>query len=194
MGYDAAARRTLPGGHLAVDSMAEHAARAVGFLREKGLAAEAAERAVAAAWLIPDPVGTARPCTDLPAFFGRLRARGHRLAVATTDDRDPTLRTFEALGVMGLLDVVLCADDRLNGHGTASRPGKPAPDMVWEACNLTGIPPGQTAVVGDSAVDMRMAKAAGALAVGVLSGVSDRAALETVADVIVPSIVALDTI
>jgi phosphoglycolate phosphatase-like HAD superfamily hydrolase len=193
MGYDARARRTLPGGHLAVDSMAEQAAMAAGFLMRKGLAGREAEAAVQAAWLIPDPVATARPCADLPGLFGRLRAQGHRLAVATTDDRVPTLRTFEALGVLGLLDAVLCADDPPNGHRAGARPGKPAPDMVWEACRVTGIPPERTAMVGDSAVDMRMARAAGTLAVGVLSGVSDRAALDGEADIIIPSIVDLDT-
>jgi phosphoglycolate phosphatase-like HAD superfamily hydrolase len=193
MGYDAQARRTLPGGHLAVDSIAEQVALTAGFLKEMGLGAALAEKAVRAAWLLPDPVATARPCADLPSLFGRLRARGHRLAVATTDDRAPTLHTFEALGVLGQLDVVLCADDPADGPGPGVRPRKPAPDMVWEACRVTGISAEQTAVVGDAVVDMRMAKAAGALAVGVLSGVGGRADLEAEADAIVASIADLDT-
>jgi phosphoglycolate phosphatase-like HAD superfamily hydrolase len=193
MGYDAGARRTLAGGHLAVDSLAEQAALARAFLQSRGLAAKEAERAVAAAWTIPDPVATARPCADLPGLFGRLRVKGHRLAVATSDDRAGTVATLRALGVIDLLEAVLCADDPPRGQTAGVRPGKPRPDMVWEANEITGIPAAKTAVVGDAAVDMRMARAAGALAVGVLSGVSDRAALEGEADVIIGSIVDLDT-
>jgi phosphoglycolate phosphatase-like HAD superfamily hydrolase len=180
MGYDSVAGRTLPGGHLAVDSMAEHYALAVGFLKGRGLLSAAAETAVAAAWFIPDPVTTARPFADLPSLFGRLRAQGLKLAVATTDDRVPTLATLAALGVAGMIDQVVCADDGV--------PRKPAPEMVLAACRATGVDPRWSVVIGDSLVDIQMARAAGALAVGVLTGVSPAATLEPLADLVLASI------
>ncbi|HXG40911.1 MAG TPA: hypothetical protein VNJ28_08210, partial [Candidatus Limnocylindrales bacterium] len=64
----------------------------------------AARRAVEGAWFAPDPVALAQPLADLPGLFGALRAAGRRIAVATTDDREPTERTLEALGVRALVD------------------------------------------------------------------------------------------
>ena len=84
--------------------------------------------------------------------------------MATTDDRDPTERTLAALGVAGRIDATVCADD-----GIAV---KPAPDMVLHLCATLGVEPARTAVVGDTAADLRMARAAGAgLVIGVLTGV-----------------------
>ncbi len=49
-------------------------------------------------------------------------------------------------------------------------PSKPHPAMVSECCAEAGILPGRTVVIGDAVYDMQMAKAAGALAVGVAWG------------------------
>ncbi|MEJ7696907.1 MAG: HAD family hydrolase [Candidatus Limnocylindrales bacterium] len=114
----------------------------------------AAEDALRIAWRSPDPVLLAHPLTDLRALFLGLRAgRRRRIAVATSDDREPTTRTLAALGVDGLVDAVVCADD---GHA-----GKPAGDMVRHLCTLLGVDPGRAAVVGDSPADMAMGRAGG---------------------------------
>jgi phosphoglycolate phosphatase len=129
----------------------------------------------------PDPVALAQPVTDLRLLLGRLRRRVAAFAVATSDDRDPTERTLAALGIANEISALACADD---GFAT-----KPAPDPVLRLCERLGIPPGRTAVVGDSPADLRMARAAGAVrAIGVLTGVGDRATLEPLADVVVGSI------
>ena len=58
---------------------------------------------------------------------------------------------------------------------------------------MLGIEPSRTAIVGDSASDVAMGRAAGAgLVLGVLSGVGDTAELERYADEILPSIAELD--
>lgn len=49
-------------------------------------------------------------------------------------------------------------------------PSKPHPAMVLECCDVTGISPADTIVIGDSIYDMEMAKAAGAYALGVSWG------------------------
>jgi phosphoglycolate phosphatase len=104
--------------------------------------------------------------------------------VATTDDREPTTRTLAALGIAEAIDAFVCADD-----GVAV---KPAPEMVIHLCRAVGVPPTRTAVVGDSAADLQMARAAGAgLAIGVLTGVGGRADLEPLADEVIESIARL---
>ena len=103
------------------------------------------------------------------------------MAVATSDDREPTVRTLAALGVAGAIDAVVCADD-----GVAV---KPAPDMVQRLCAMTGVRADRAAVIGDSPADLRMARAAGAdLAIGVLTGVGSRADLAPLADLVIDSV------
>ncbi len=144
----------------------------------------AAAAAVDAAWYAPDPVALAQPVTDLLPLLGRLRTRVPTFAVATSDDRDPTVRTLEALGIAGEFAMLACADDGF--------PNKPAPDPVLRLCERLGVPPGRTAVVGDSPADLRMGRAAGAArTIAVLSGVGDRASLEPLADVVLGSIAEL---
>jgi phosphoglycolate phosphatase len=121
---------------------------------------------------------------DLSAIFGSLRQSNIHIAVATADDRDPTRRTLEALGVARFVERIACGDDGINV--------KPAPDAVLSICAALGIPPGETVVIGDSAVDLEMGRAAGAgLVVGVLSGTGTREILAPLADRLLPSIAGL---
>ena len=53
------------------------------------------------------------------------------------------------------------------------------------------VAPAEIAVVGDTVHDLAAARAAGALAIGVLSGPTDGALLEPLADVILPSVAEL---
>ena len=143
------------------------------------------ERRSTRAWHAPDPVELARPVTDLPALLGRLRATGRRLAVATSDDREPDRRTLDALGVDRRSSSVVCADD-----GVAV---KPAPD--------DGPPPVRGPRRG-ARPDRRGRRFTGRLAhgtggrcragwYGVLTGVGGRADLEPLADVVLDSVEAL---
>ena len=181
LGFDPATGAVTPGGGLAATPMARLRDRTREVLLASGVSEADAERALETAWHAPDPVGLARPLTDLHALFDRLRDGGLRIAVATTDDREPTERTLAALGLAGRIDATVCADD-----GIAV---KPAPDMVLHLCAMLGIAPARTAVVGDTAADLRMARAAGAgLTLGVLSGVGGRADLEPLADAVIASV------
>jgi len=181
LGFDPATGSVVPGGGLAATPMARLRDRARGVLMASGITEDDAERALEAAWHAPDPVGLARPLTDLPALFDRLRGGGCRIAIATTDDRDPTERTLAALGVADRIDATVCADD-----GIAV---KPAADMVLHLCATVGVPPARTAVVGDTAADLLMARAAGAgVTVGVLTGVGGRRDLEPLADAVIASV------
>jgi len=181
LGYDAATGVVRPGGGLAATPMARLRERTHEVLVHEGISDEDAERVLAATWHAPDPVGLARPLADLPAVFARLRGSGRCVAIATSDDREPTERTLAAFGLTGSIDAIACADDGI--------PVKPAPDMVLSLCADTGVAPARTAVVGDSAADLLMARAAGAgLAIGVLTGVGGRADLAPHADHLIDSI------
>jgi phosphoglycolate phosphatase len=185
LGYDVATGVVRPGGGLAATPMARLRERTREVLVAEGLSDVEAERALAAAWHAPDPVGLAQPLADLPALFAGLRTSGRRVAIATSDDREPTERTLAAFGLTGAIDALVCADDGI--------PVKPAPDMVLSLCATTGIAPSRTAVVGDSAADLLMARAAGAgLAIGVLTGVGDRADLAPHADRLIDSVEELE--
>ncbi len=175
----------LPGGGLAATPMARLRDRTREVLVASDLGEADAERALEAAWRPPDPVASARPVTDLAALFDRLRDGGSRIAVATTDDRDPTERTLAALGVTDRIDAMVCADD-----GIAV---KPAPDAVLQLCATLGVEPARTAVVGDTAADLKMGRAAGAgLVVAVLTGVGGRADLAPLADAVIGSVEELE--
>ena len=186
-GFDDATGRVEPGGVLAIGTMDELRTLGAEALREAGLAEKAGLAVIEAAWTIPDPVALAKPLADLPVLFERLRARGTRIAIATTDDRAPTAATIAALGVAHLVDALACGDD--------GRPLKPAPDAILHLCRQLGAIPAQVAMVGDTAADMRMGRSAGAgLTVGVLSGVGTPDVLTPHADVVLPSIAELMTV
>ncbi|MDE0198830.1 MAG: HAD family hydrolase [Caldilineaceae bacterium] len=121
------------------------------------------------------------PVRELAPLFFSLHEQDIRVAVITSDDRAPTEATLAKFGVSRFVDYIGCGDSP--GHH------KPAPDQLLEATNLLDVSPAQSVVVGDSATDLQMARAAGAgLAVGVLTGVGSRETLCPMADVVLDSI------
>lgn len=170
LGYDPMARRAHAGGGLIATPMSRLRDMTFAVLIDAGLDPGGATTALDSAWHSPDPVSLAHPLTDLVDLFTALRAGGRRAAVVTSDDRAPTDRTLEALGVADLIDATVCADDGI--------PTKPAPDAVLHVCGTLGVPPARTAVIGDSPADLAMGHAAGAgLVIGVRTGVGSAADL-----------------
>lgn len=185
IGFDPSSGRVRPGTPLAIATMAEIREVVAAVVRRWCPNIAAARRAVDAAWFVPDPISTAVPTTDLAALFGTLRASGRQLAVATTDDRAPTEATLRALGIREHVAALACGDDDVRV--------KPDPRMVLAICEALGIPPGRTAVVGDTVADLTMGRDAGAgRVIGVLSGVDGAERLSAVADLVLPSIAALE--
>ncbi|NJN95626.1 MAG: HAD family hydrolase [Anaerolineales bacterium] len=151
---------------------------------EVGLTPAAAEAAVAQVWRTPDPVTTAHPLADLPALFSTLRAHGLKIAVATSDDRAPTVATLAKLGLADFVAALACGDD--------GAPIKPEPEMVLTLCRTLAVPPARTVMVGDNVADLKMGHAARVgLTVGVLSGVSSAKILAPHADLILPTVAGL---
>lgn len=106
-----------------------------------------------------------------------LKAAGVAVGVVTSDDAG---RASQVLSLVGLppetWDFFLTPE-------SVQRP-KPAPDMVLAACAAAGCAPEALAVVGDAAVDMQMARAAGAFGVAVPEDPADIGALAPYADVV----------
>ncbi len=183
-GVDPRTGRISARGPLATRSMSDLFEIACRVLADYGLSPEAARAYVTRVWHVPDPLATARPLADLGKLFRTLRESGFAIAIATTDDRGPTEALLDAWDLREHVVALACGDDGL--------PLKPAPDMVRHLCDITGIPPERTVVVGDTPADMAMGQAAGVkLLIGVLSGVGTAAELATYGAVVLPAITAL---
>lgn len=116
----------------------------------------------------------ARGCVEEPLFPGiaelldLLEADGWLLAVATGKSDRGLRHCLEGHGLRERFLSLQTAD----GH-----PSKPHPAMALAAMAEAGAEPERSVVIGDTAWDMGMAKAAGAGAVGVLWGYHEEAEL-----------------
>ncbi len=88
----------------------------------------------------------------------RLKRGGWAVAMATGKSRRGVDMVLVAHDWTNLFDSTHCNDDG---------PGKPDPAMLTAAMAAVGARPDQTVMIGDTAHDMRMARAAGVRALGV---------------------------
>lgn len=99
-----------------------------------------------------------------------LKARGVKLSVYTSDRAENARRSLAAVGMAELFDAIVGGDGVKNP--------KPHPEGFETACRLVGVEPARSAYVGDTLDDLRMAQEAGALFVGVATGLVALAELE----------------
>ena len=119
--------------------------------------------------------------TDLPALFSRLKNRGLRLGIASSDSEASIWAIADRMGIVPYLDYVAGYD---SGHGV-----KPHPGMIDAFAASQGIDLSEIAMVGDNTHDLHMAHNAKAgLALGVLTGTSGTEALEPFADYVLDSV------
>ncbi len=130
--------------------------------------------------LFRQAAGRAVPVTDLPALFDTLRARNIVVGIASSDSEAAIRDTAQALDISDRVDFI-CGYD--SGHGV-----KPEPGMAHAFCAATSSQPSRMAVVGDNRHDMVMARAAGAFAVGVLSGTGTPETLADYCDICLASV------
>ena len=181
IGYDPTNGRIVPGGPLAIATMAEIEELVAAVLRRWCPNVAAARRILAEAWNVPDPVALAVPLGDVRGLFAALRAAGRRIAVATTDDRGPTEATLAGLGIALDVDAIVCGDD--------PGPTKPDPATMNALADRVGVSLARTAMVGDTPADLAMARGAGVgRSIGVRSGVATAVDLEPLADVMLDGI------
>lgn len=99
------------------------------------------------------------------AALDRLEAAGHLLSVATGKARRGLDHLLDTHGLRHRFVATQTADDA---------PSKPHPGMVLNCLAGSGVEASRAAVVGDTAFDMGMARAAGVRAIGVAWGYHDR--------------------
>jgi phosphoglycolate phosphatase len=127
------------------------------------------------------------PVTDLAALFARLKARGFKLGIASSDSEAAVWATARVFGIAHRLDFVAGYD---SGHGT-----KPDPAVLAAFCRATGLSPGEVAVIGDNTHDVGMGRAGGAgLTVGVLTGSGTRETLTPSSDLCLESVCDLEAV
>jgi len=103
-----------------------------------------------------EEMGRMRP-RALPGARGalrRLRRHGVRLGLVTASTRGVVEPNLERLNMAGLFEATWYADDVANG--------KPHPEALLRALDQLGLHAEETVYVGDTTVDLEMARAAGA--------------------------------
>lgn len=181
MGYDWITRSIKSKGALCCTPMGELYKLAVRVLVAEGMHQSKANEIIQQCWSMPDAVLTSRPLANIPALFRTIKKMDMKIAVCTTDDRQPTIDTLKHLAVFDMVDALACGDDGL--------PAKPAGEQIWTICQKLSVEPHNTIMVGDTSTDMLLGKNAGCgLSVGVLGGASSLDDLAEDADVLVPSI------
>lgn len=103
------------------------------------------------------------------ALLARLTEAGWRQAVATGKSRRGLDRVVAAHGWEPVFCSLHCSDDG---------PGKPDPAMVLAALETTGTPPKRAVMIGDTAFDVGMGRAAGVRTVAVTWGFHTREELD----------------
>ncbi|GAA4688765.1 phosphoglycolate phosphatase [Streptomyces chumphonensis] len=103
----------------------------------------------------------------------RLHEAGLPLAVATSKIAGSAHALLDAMEISAHFPVVI-------GQDMVGR-GKPDPEMGLAAATALGVPADRCAYVGDTTTDLRMARAAGMLPVGVTYGIGGRAELTALA-------------
>lgn len=100
-----------------------------------------------------------KPRPGFPGIMERLRSYGVPYGVATSDTTARAMESFRIFDNPQALSFVICPRD--------VKRGKPHPDMLEEVSRRLGVPTAQLVMVGDSYVDVEMARRAGAVGIGI---------------------------
>lgn len=177
LGFDPERGEFLPDSVIVGHTSAEVAAEILRFLPGEDIASLLTRLDAHATAAPQQPVSSLRDTLDT------LSARGLRLGVATNDSEAPARAHLQEAGVSDLFHFIAGHD---SGHG-----GKPGPGQLLAFAHDQGLDPAACAMVGDSLHDLRAARAAGMVAVGVLTGVARHETLAPMADVVLDSIIHL---
>lgn len=157
LGYDVEQKTLQPDTPIVVASIDQVLTIGAFVLHTQGVSWTAAEQIVHTAadrsLSAPPEPEMIQPIGDVLGTMQRLQQHGVRIGIATSDDRLPTERTIEIMGIGSLLEAVVCADDPIAM--------KPAPDGLLHISQQSGVPPERMLMVGDSMGDMVCGRAAG---------------------------------
>jgi phosphoglycolate phosphatase-like HAD superfamily hydrolase len=102
------------------------------------------------------------------------------MAVVSARDEKSTLRFLNQFDLCKYFDVIIT--------GLSAPHTKPYPDPIWLAAQKMGVKPEECLMIGDTTVDIRAGKAAGAQALGVLCGFGEEPELKQLgADLVLKS-------
>ncbi|MEM6276125.1 MAG: HAD family hydrolase [Pseudomonadota bacterium] len=174
MEYDLEAGAFLPSSKLIAGTLGEQAEALLAHLPGEDLASLTVR--------IVELAKTVTQVEVLPLgpFLAGLRAQGMKLGVATNDAEASAQAHLVAVGIIEAFDFIAGYD---SGFG-----GKPAPGQLLAFTEAVGVQPDRTLMVGDSTHDLKAARAAGMIPVGVLTGPATEATLSPHAAVVLPSI------
>lgn len=131
--------------------------------------------------------GVVKPtCPELKQVLTKLKDRGIKLAVVTTDNTPITHLCLDKLGITALFDTIYTDD------GIA--PAKPDPWCAEDFLRRNGIGKDRAVMVGDTMTDVRFARNAGIGVVGVAPTEQGRLLLAPHADALVTDLSALLTL
>lgn len=120
------------------------------------------------------------PVTDLHQLLGALQNQGLFLGIATHDSRSSTEYFLETMNIRHYFHYIGCAQEGI--------PSKPHPYLLEAFQSTCHLKSQEVAVVGDTLGDLQMARQGQALAVGVLTGITDRKTLQGEAHLILDSV------
>jgi phosphoglycolate phosphatase len=112
-----------------------------------------------------NPVRNTNPYPGVMSVLAQLRSRGFRIGVCTNKSLVPAELVLEHIGIRRYLSAVVASD---SGFGI-----KPEPGPLLETCRALGCEPCDVVYVGDHAIDVKTAKAAGIAMVAVRYGYGD---------------------
>ena len=183
VGFDDRTNLILPDSPLAVAPMEPLVALTAGVFYQYGRPWPAAEELARRLLTIDEEqlLSETRPLGPITATINALAAAGVQIAIATNDDRQPTLAVLPVLGIEVHIAAVVCGDDPI--------PNKPDPAGFFHICSRLDAQPAKTIMVGDSGSDMIFGRRAGAAAcIGIDTG---SAYLPPLADQVIPTIASI---
>jgi len=122
--------------------------------------------------------GKLKPFPGVLTLLDRLSAKGYRLGLASSGDREKVAFSMRALVLDGVFETVVTGDEITHS--------KPNPEIYLMAARRLGVDPVDCVAIEDAPNGVRAAKAAGMRCIGVTNSVS-RERLEG-ADLIVDSL------
>lgn len=117
----------------------------------------------------PVCVKLTRPLPGLRSCVDRLKAAGLAMAIATNRSERGARTILAGFDMEKTFSAIIALE-----HVTHV---KPDPEPVRLACKTLKVDPSEAVMVGDTPDDMKAGRAAGTYAIGVLTGIHDRAAL-----------------
>lgn len=121
-----------------------------------------------------------KPQPGYVALMQGLMAKDFHYGVATSDTYERTRDSMTLYGCFDKVRFVVTPEDVAEG--------KPAPDMLNLICEREGVAKNRTVMIGDSYVDVKMAKNAGCIGIGVSADPEMREKMKPFATVILSSL------